>query len=111
MVGIKEGDKVMFESVDKKLRKIGFVKVYEDRGNGRYVSEDEYGVSYERQIEKHGYTQVLDIRHKESGKHLIQSYQKDVNTDGFNNTVGLTYEEMKLAMKKYRQMKRRYKWR
>lgn len=101
---------MIFESIDKKLRKIGFIKVYEDRGHGRFVSEDEYGVSYERQIEKYGYTQVLDIRHKASGKHLIQSFQKDVNVDGFNNTVGLTYEETKLAMRKYRQMKRRYNW-
>lgn len=101
---------MIFQSIDKKLRKIGFNKVYEDRGSGRFVSEDEYGVSYERQIEEYRYTQVLDIRRKASGKHSIQSFQKDVNADGFNNTVGLTYEETKLAMKKYRQMKRRYNW-
>ncbi|MCI8795304.1 MAG: hypothetical protein HFG89_00400 [Dorea sp.] len=101
---------MIFESIDKKLRKIGFIKVYEDRGNGRFVSEDKYGVSYERWIEEYKYTQVLDIRHKTSGKHLIQSFQKNVNADGFNNTVGLSYEETKLAMKKYRQMKRRYNW-
>lgn len=33
-----------------------------------------------------------------------------MNADGFNNIVGLTYEETKLIMKKYRQMKRKYKW-
>lgn len=100
----------MFESIDKKLEKIGFVKVYEDKGNGHHVSEDKYGVCYERYNEQFKYTQVLDIRHKKSGNHLIQSYQKDVNTDGFNNVVGLNYKETKLAMKKYRQMKRRYGW-
>lgn len=100
----------MFESIDKKLEKIGFVKVYEDKGNGHHVSEDKYGVRYERYNEQFKYIQVLDIRHKKSGNHLIQSYQKDVNADGFNNVVGLNYKEMKLAMKKYRQMKRRYGW-
>lgn len=101
---------MIFESVDKKLKKLGFSRVYEDREDGRCVLEDEYGVSYKRWIEEFKYVQVLDIRRKASGKHLIQSYQEDVNADGFNNGVGLTYQEMKLAMKKYRQMKRRYKW-
>lgn len=100
----------MFESIDKKLEKNGFIKVYEEKESGHYVSEDKYGVSYERYNEQFQYTQVLDIRHKKSGNHLIQSYQKDVNTDGFNNVVELNYKEMKLAMKKYRQMKRRYGW-
>lgn len=101
---------MIFESIDNKFKKIGFTKTYEDRDDGHYVLEDEYGVSYERWDEKYKYMQVLDIRRKANGNHLIQSYQKDVNADGFNNTVGLNYKEMKLAMKKYRQMKYRYNW-
>lgn len=57
------------------------------------------GACYEREITEYDYIQCLEITHKASGKHLIQSYQKGVNKDGFNNVVGLTYEETKLAMK------------
>ena len=69
------------------------------------------GACYEREITEYGYIQCLEIMHKANGKHLIQSYQKGgVNKDGFNNVVGLTYEETKLAMKKYKQLKREYNW-
>lgn len=86
--------------IDKKLKKLGFEK----------DSEDKYGVIFCRKDEKHSYIQVLEIYHKRSGNHLIVSYQKDVNSEGFNNTVGLTYEEVKLAMEKYKQISRKYKW-
>lgn len=84
----------MFKKVDTKLKEIGFAK----------TKENEYGVSYERKDEKYNYIQVLDLLHKASGRHLIQSYQKDVNKDGFNNVVGLTAYETKLALKKMRQI-------
>lgn len=94
----------MFKNIDKKLAEIGFEKLHgEDE-------ESKYGVYYRRKIEDYGYTQRLDIVHKKSGNHLIQSYQEGVNSDGLSNVVGLTYKEMKLVMKKYRQMKRRYGW-
>lgn len=32
------------------------------------------------------------------------------NSEGFNNCVGLTYKEMRMAMKKYKEMKIKYKW-
>ena len=93
--------KRLFKSVDEKLKGLGFVKVENDT---------KWGVSYERKIAEFGYIQRLDISHKASGKHLIQSYEKGVNKDGFNNVVGLTYYETKLAMKKYKQLKRKFKW-
>lgn len=94
----------MFENIDKKLEKIGFVKLHgEDE-------ESEYGVYYRRKIEQFGYYQRLDIYHKKSGRHLITTYQEGTNSDKFNNSDSLTYKEMKLAMKKYRQMKRKYRW-
>lgn len=86
--------------IDKKLKKIGFEKEF----------ENEYGVSYCRKYKKYSYIQILEINHKISGNHLITSYQKDVNSEGLNNAVGLTYEEVKLAMKKYKQLSRKYKW-
>lgn len=81
-------------NADKALAKLGFAKVEEDK---------DYIVQYERKAEQ-GYIQCLDIVHKASGEHLIQSYQKDLNADGFNNAVGLTAREVKLAAKKMRQM-------
>lgn len=94
----------MFGSIDKKLEKIGFVKLHgEDE-------ESKYGVCYRRKFEEYSHCQRLDIYHKESGRHLIISYQEGVNAHGLNNAYGLTYKEMKLATKKYRQMKRKYGW-
>lgn len=79
-------------NVDKALKRLGFEKVREDK---RFI------VQYERDT-KYGYVQCLDLCHKASGKHLIQSYQKDVNSEGFNNSVGFTPKEAKLAVKKMR---------
>ena len=51
--------------------------------------------------------QVLDIRHKKDGRHIIQSYDKDLfDKEGIGNTgVGLTYYETKLALKKMKKKK------
>ena len=86
--------------IDKKLKKMGFEKEYENK----------YGAGFYRKDEKHSYIQILEIYHKRSGNHLIVSYQQDVNKEGLNNAVGLTYEEVKLAIKKYKQLSRKYKW-
>ena len=86
--------------IDKKLKKMGFEKEYENK----------YGACFYRKNEKYSYVQNLEINHKRSGNHLINSYQKDLNNEGFNNSVGLTYKEAKLAMKKYKQLSRKYKW-
>lgn len=84
----------MFKSVDKKFSDIGFTK----------IKEDKFGASYEREDKEHNFVQTLDLLHKASGKHLIQSSQKGINANGFNNMVGLTMYETKLALKKMRQM-------
>lgn len=75
--------------------------------------EDKFGVFYKRVVPINNYESYihrLDILHKANGNHLIQSYQEGVNSDGFNNMVGLDCKTTKLAMKKYRQLKRKYKW-
>ena len=94
----------LFKSVDEKLEDLGFIKV---------ETEDQFGACYMKDVHtKHGecYIHRLDILHKAGGEHIIQSYQEDVNSDGFNNMVGLNYKVTKLAMRKYRQLKRKYKW-
>lgn len=86
----------MFKSVDKKFEKIGFIK----------VSEDKYGARYERKDEDFNFTQVLTILHKSSGRHIVQSYDKDLMDSKMvgNTCVGLSYYEMKLALKKMKQL-------
>lgn len=91
----------LFRNVDEKLKDLGF----------RKVNENEFGVSYIKEASIAAkYNHVISIVSKLNGNHLIQSYEEKVNTDNFNNVVGLTYKETKLAMKKYRQLKRKYKW-
>ena len=85
----------LFKNIDEKLEDIGFVK----------IKDDKYTVTYERKLVKYNYTQVLDICHKTSGKHIVQSYDKDLMDKKSigNICVGLTYYEMKLIMKKMKQ--------
>ena len=86
----------MFKNIDKKFEEIGFIK----------VSEDKYGAKYERKDGIHNYTQVLAILHKLNGRHIVQSYDKDLmDSEKIGNTcVGLTYYEIKLALKKMKQL-------
>lgn len=83
-------------NVDKKLEKIGFIK----------VREDQYGAEYERKNNKYGYTQCVSILHKKSGRHILQSYDKNLfDSKNIGNTcVGLTGYEIKLFYMKMRKM-------
>lgn len=91
-----EGEMKLFKTVDEKLAEIGFVK----------VEEDQYGCVYERKNKKYGYTQEIAILHKKSGRHILQSYDPDLgDSKGIGNTcVGLTGYEMKLFIKKMKQL-------
>ena len=86
----------MFKSVDKKLAELGFVK----------VSESKYGAEYRRYNETYAYTQVVHLMHKTTGKHIIQSYDKDLLDKKMigNTCVGLTMLETKLFYKKMKKM-------
>ena len=86
----------LFKSIDTQFEEIGFKK----------IKEDEYGVSYKRFNKQFKFTQVLDILHKSSGKHIVQSYDSSLtDTKNIGNTcVGLTMYEMKLCLKKMKQM-------
>lgn len=86
----------LFETVDDKLNDIGFVK----------VNEDKYGVEYERKNDEFNYTQVVSILHKASGRHILQSCDKDLMDEAKigNVGVGLTEYEMKLFLKKMKQI-------
>lgn len=86
----------LFKTVDEKFAEIGFVK----------VEENEYGATYKRKVEGHNFTQTLALLHKDSGKHLIQSYDAELMDEKKigNTCVGLSMYEAKLCVKKMKQM-------
>lgn len=90
----------MFKKADKLLKRLGFEK----------IEENKFGVSYRKENKEYNFAQRLDIGHKADGNHLLQSYVERTNYDGFNNCVGITYPEMKAVMKKFRELKRKYRW-
>lgn len=69
-------------------------------------SVDEYGVSYEGENSKYNFIQSVDILHKTSGRHILQSYDNELmDQKKIGNTcVGLTGYEMKLFLKKMKQI-------
>lgn len=86
----------LFKSIDERFEEIGFKK----------VRKDKYGVEYERENKEQGYVQSLCLLHKKSGRHIVQSYDKclmDEKKIG-NICVGLTMYEIKLCLKKMKQM-------
>jgi hypothetical protein len=85
-----------FKTVDEKFEEIGF----------RKIEESFYGATYVRYSAEFKYTQILDLVHKSSGRHLIQSYDRDLmDTKKIGNTcVGLSMYETKLCIKKMKQM-------
>lgn len=87
----------LFKTVDRKLAEIGFTK----------EKEDKYGCVYKRKDKEYNFTQKVAIVHKKSGRHILQSYDPDLGDDeGIGNTcVGLTEYEMKLFIKKMKQLK------
>lgn len=91
-------------SIDKRLRLIGFRKMY----------ENSTGCSYERDEVKYNYTQVVDITKRAVWKEFkIQSYDKDLFDENLigNTCVALSLYEVKLFHKKMKQMKRKHKLR
>ena len=91
---------MMFKKADKLLKRLGFEK----------IEENKFGVSYRKENKEYNFAQRLDIGHKADGNHLLQSYVEGTNSDGFNNCVGITYPEMKAVMKKFRELKRKFRW-
>ena len=84
----------LFKNTDERLKEIGFNK----------IEEGTKFTSYSRNIEQYGYTQRLDFLYKNSGRHLVQSYQEGCNSDGYSNVVGLTRKELKLCVRKMKEL-------
>jgi len=85
----------LFKNIDDKLEDIGLIK----------VRDNEHIVSYERVNTLLGYTHTIDILHKNNGKHIVQSYDRNLfDAKKIGNTcVGMTYQELKLITKKMKQ--------
>ena len=81
--------------IDKKLLKLGFKKTEENKNV----------VSYQKYDKKFKFTHQVDMF-----ENKIFSYDGSCKNGDFSNCVALSYREAKLFMKKYRQMKRKYKW-
>lgn len=91
--------------VDKKFLKLGYSLDYSTK----------YGASYKKDMGK--YCHVISILHKSyrdrEDNYIIQSYQEDLNSDGFNNMDVMTKREAQLAVQKLNELKRIYRkeWR
>ncbi len=86
----------LFKSIDEKFSEIGFKK----------VEESPLFVRYQRYVKEYGFTQTLDLLHKASGRHIVQSYDINLMDEKKigNTCVGLSIYEMKLCIKKMKQM-------
>lgn len=84
----------LFKSVDERFEELGFKK----------TEQTKYNTTYEREVDKYEYVHIIDILHKADGNHIVFSSQKGVNKDGFSNAIGLTKQEMKLCIKKMKEM-------
>lgn len=82
------------KSIDRKISDLGF----------KEIRNDKYGIEYER---NNGcYIHKVALLHKNSGKHILQSYDPalyDAKAIG-NTSVGLTYKELTLFAKKMKQI-------
>lgn len=88
------------KSIDDKLKKLGFNKVDEGKKHVYYEAKEIWG------------THRVDLFYKFNkekgngkGKSLIQSYEKTINKQGFNNMCGITAKEAKLFIKKMKKKK------
>lgn len=86
----------LFKTVDEKLFDLGFIK----------TEENGYGVEYTRKDKTHNFTQEVHIKKKQSGRHILQSYDPELMDEKKigNTCVGLTGYEMKLFLKKMKQI-------
>ena len=86
----------LFKTTDEKFAEIGFIK----------INENEYGVHYQRNNKEYSYVHTLYLCRKSNGRHIVQSYDENLtDVKGIGNTcVGLTMYEMKLCLKKMKQM-------
>lgn len=87
--------KIMMKIADKKFRRLGYECVY----------ETERVVDYEKKTDS-GYVHTIELIYKCRGQHICISYEKGCNSDGYNNAVGMTAQEMRWARRKMHELGR-----
>ena len=75
--------------IDASLQEIGFIKSYESK----------YITGYTRYNKQFNYYHNVDLGHKRSGAHIVQSYDRDTN-----ECVGLTFYELTLFQMKMEEL-------
>ena len=89
-----------FKTTLEKIEKLGFKLTSQIEVNNHVVE------LYERYDKTYKFNQIVYISKKSSNdKWYIQSYEDNCNSDGFNNCVALTEEEMKLFLKRIKEIK------
>lgn len=83
------------KSVENKIKKLGF----------KITNKDKLIVQFKRENKQFNYIHGVDIVHKKSGKHIIQSFQNDSPISEFDYMVGLTFEETELFLKYAKKLK------
>ena len=89
-----------FKTTLEKIERLGFKLSLRTEVNNHMFE------MYERYDKKYKFNQIVYISKKSStSKWYIQSYEDNCNSDGFNNCVALTEEEMKLFLKRNKEIK------
>ncbi len=81
-------------NIDKEIEKLGYTKESD--------YDEKYGIIYCKMEPQH-YLHKVNIMHKASGRHIIQSYTAD------STVVGLTFYETLIFYKKAKQLERKWK--
>lgn len=88
--------------IDKLMEKYGYTK----------TEESKHGVRYEKQ-EPQGFNHIVCVIHKESGKHLLQSYDETiyaVHGDWINCVCGVEIPVLLLMWFKAKYLSFKYRW-
>ncbi len=86
--------------IDKRLEKLGFRKIKEDR----------YGVIFRWEDPGLNKKCEVAIMHKSQTDSIIQVYDPDITFGAYTAMNALSLTEMKLFLKKFKQMVRKYRW-
>ncbi len=90
---------------DRQFAKLGFELDHENK----------YGAIYRKDLGKYYHTILIFHKLSAKGKvtYEIESFRDDINANGMNDSLPMTKKEAKLALKKLKEIKRRYakQWR
>ena len=86
--------------IDKKIEKLGYKK----------IEENKYGVIFRWEDPGLNRKREVAILHKATTDNIIQVYDPDHMFGKYTAMDALTMTEMKLFLKKFKQMVKKYRW-